>query len=154
MRPILYDICRLWRMIPDHVLPGPITGIPLAFTNPKQSQLRTNSETWRCYFLCQSQSHYMHIHLDYLINLFFLRLKKNKSHTQREKKTTPRINNSRKANKSYDLDISLRRNASRLFSQLRNERDRQVGGRGETKIELVWGETNIWIPRWRAKYIL
>lgn len=38
-RAILYDICRLQRMIQDHVLPGPITGIPLAFTNPKQSLL-------------------------------------------------------------------------------------------------------------------
>ena len=36
-RAIPYDVCRLGRMIHDHVLSGPITGIPPAFTNPKQS---------------------------------------------------------------------------------------------------------------------
>lgn len=30
-------------MIQDHVLPGPITGIPPAFRNLKQSQLPINS---------------------------------------------------------------------------------------------------------------
>lgn len=100
MRPILYDICRLWRMIQDHVLSGPITGIPPAFTNPKHSLLPTNSALVKTRN-CPSQSHsglqeqhFVHINLRCLINhwfyfiLFvFLMIANSVSHTQRAKMT-------------------------------------------------------------------
>lgn len=74
-RAILYDICRLQRMIQDHVLPGPITGIPLAFTNPKQSLLPDMTRL----FLCLREHTRTHTEmLIWLINLFFLWLQKKK----------------------------------------------------------------------------
>lgn len=70
--------------------------------------------------------------------------KKEHSFSHAEWKDDTQISNSRKT-KSNDLNISLRWNASRLFSQLKNKRDRQEERR-KTKIELFWGETDIWIP--------
>lgn len=65
--------------------------------------------------------------------------KKGHSFSHAEGKDDTQISNSRKT-KSNDLDISLRRNASRLFSQLKNERDR----RGEKqKQNYSEGETDI-----------
>lgn len=99
MRPILYDICRLWRMIQDHVLPCPIAGIPPAFTNPKQSSPPTNpaprhdssfsvsKRIWRRTIHCT------HIYLDYPIHFYLLlvnKWKKVQSLTCRKKKMTPR----------------------------------------------------------------
>lgn len=80
-----------------------------------------------------------------IVDFFFWRLQKKSvgvSHTERKDDT--QISDSRKT-KSNDLDISLRQNASRLFSRVKNERDRQEE-RGKTKIELFWGETDIWFP--------
>ena len=61
-------------MIQDHVLPGPITGIPLAFTNPKQSLLptRTAPRHDSAVSLVCFDEQYTHIHPDHLVNLFFL----------------------------------------------------------------------------------
>lgn len=56
------------------------------------------------------------------------------SHRQRGRDDT-QISNSRET-KSDDLDISLRRNASRLFSQLKN-RVRQTGGERKNKNRII-----------------
>lgn len=128
-RAILYDICRLQRMIQDHVLPGPITGIPLAFTNPKQSLLPDMT----LLFLCLKEHTRTHTQMFiWLINLFFLWLQKNgHSLSHAGGRDDAQISNS-KETKSSDLDISLCQNASGLFSQLKYERDRQEE-KGKTK---------------------
>lgn len=133
-RAILYDICRLQRMIQDHVLPGPITGIPLAFTNPKQSLLPDMT----LLFLCLKEHTHTHAHAHThrrssgLLIFSFYDYKKN-GHTLSHAggKDDTQISNS-KETKSSDLDISLCRNASGLFSQLKYERDRQEE-KGKTK---------------------
>ena len=93
-------------------------------------------------FLClfQRYSHYCKKNtctLIWIISLIFCfydkKTKKRHSFSHAERKDDTQISNSRKT-KSNDLDISLCRNASRLFSQLKNEGDRQEG-RGKTKIE-------------------
>ena len=74
------------------------------------------------------------------------------SHRQ-ARKNDAQISNSRKT-KSHDLDISLRRNASRLFSQLKNERDRQGGERkNKNRIILRGGGNKHLNSRRCAKYI-
>lgn len=89
-----------------------------------------------------------HIHWDYFIIGCFSWLQ---SLSDAERKDDIQISKSRKT-KSNDLDILLCRNASSLFSQLKNERDRQEE-RGKTKIVILRGNKhlNYW---WYAKYIL
>lgn len=95
--------------------------------------------------VCVKEEQRTHVHLDYLINLFFLWFQKKRgggdrenmgtvSHRQRGRDDT-QISNSRET-KSDDLDISLRRNASRLFSQLKN-RVRQTGGERKNKNRII-----------------
>lgn len=159
-RPSLYDICRLWRMIQDHVLPGPITGIPLAFTNPKQSLFATSSAfpDMTPLLLCLKEQCTLIIILLYLINLFFFWLKKEKkknkagtvSHMQIEEKT-PR---------SVILERQSRMTLTFHFAEMPvdysvNWRMRETDRRREekTKMELFW-EGNIHLySRWYAKYM-
>lgn len=122
------DICRLWGMIQEHVLLGPITGVPLAFTNPKQSLFPDMTLLFYQPVpkpLWVVREEYIHIHLNYLVNLliFVIKTREIKNKDEKEGETTPR--SVIPETKSDNLDISLRQNASRLFSQVKNKRDRQ-----------------------------
>lgn len=161
-RAILYDICRLWGMIQDHFLPGPITGVPLAFTNPKQSLPPTQlcSQTWLCCFSVCLTEQYAHIHLGYLIDLSFLWFKK-KEKEIKKKKTASTVSHTQRGwmtPRSVILERQSRMTLTFHFAEMpvdysvnwrmretdRRKRERE-GEKNKTKIGLFRRETDIWI---------
>lgn len=137
-RATLYDTCRLWRMLEDHILPGPITGFLRAFTNPK-----TKPDPRRDSTVSPSASKNKHKHFTWVLLFILLWLKWEEEMgclSRAGKRDDTQIGNSRET-KPNDLDISLCGNASGLSTQLKHKGDRQEG-KGKTKIDL-----NLWRNR-------
>lgn len=124
-------------MILDHVLPGTITGIPRAFTHPKQKPApRHASAVSLAEQSTQTHTHTF-VYLDSLINLFLFKIQKVKkerlktssvSRTQGDE-MTPR---SETLQRQSGMTLTFRY-ASGLFSQVEFETDRQTNGRRKVK---------------------
>lgn len=131
-------------MILDHVLPGPITGIPRAFTHPKEKPAPRHdtavslARRERTCNACTQTDPHTHLFIwDSLIHLFLFKIenaKKGRLKTSSVSRTqgdemTPR---SEIPQRQSGMTLTFRY-ASGLFSQVEFETDRQTDGRRKVK---------------------